>query len=132
MARSHTALLNVLDVSVQVERTDDPDNPPKWADNMNAYDVMVIRGKAAMTLTFYQGKAHFSDPSREDVIHCLMADRDTLTVDNFEDWAYQYGYDSDSISALNTYNKIVAQTKQLEDLFSADELALLGDLFSEY
>lgn len=43
-------------------------------------------------------------PERADVIDCLMLDSDALDY-SFQDWCDNCGYDSDSISALETYNE---------------------------
>ena len=44
-------------------------------------------------------------PQPQDVLNCLLLDADVLNYASFEDWADSFGYDPDSIKALNTYNQ---------------------------
>lgn len=70
---------------------------------------------------FSMGSAHTQPPTAADVLDCLASDASGIGLDDvsaqldFEEWANEYGYDTDSISALHTYNLVKSQTVALHD-----------------
>jgi hypothetical protein len=77
-------------------------------------------GRRSMTVYFSQGPAHTKEPDIESVVDCLASDvGGLLNAQSFEDWASEYGYDTDSRKAEQTFKTIMKQ---------GDDLArLLGD-----
>lgn len=57
-------------------------------------------------------------PKRKDVIYSLVSDSYSAD-ESFEDWASNFGYDSDSISAKNTYETCVKQTREFTAVLRA-------------
>lgn len=106
---------------------------PKWAQGMSAYECILKRnGNRMFAVPFYQGKAHTESPKREDVLHALLADRDTLDyARDFEDWASGLGYNADSISDKKLFDAITEQTNKLELHFTEQELSILSALMEE-
>lgn len=105
--------------------------PPKWADRMNYWSITLKRGEV-MTFDYWTGQA-IERPELTDVIHSLIADMNTLEVeDTFEGWCDQFGYNTDSISDRDTFDKVKAQTYQLRGMFNALELAGLTELLLDY
>lgn len=60
-------------------------------------------------------------PTLEDVLSCLLMDASSYDDSrNFEDWASDYGYDTDSRTAERAYQTIAEQSKQLRHLLGND------------
>ena len=77
-----------------------------------------------LTVYFSQGSAHTKPPTLVNVLDCLASD--ASGIDNartFEDWANDYGYDTDSRKAEATYRTICAQAQELK--------RLLGDAYGQ-
>lgn len=70
-------------------------------------------------------------PDSRDVLWSLVLDGTSGEV-CFEEWASEYGYDSDSIAALKVYEACRSTGYSLRRLFSLAELEHLKALFQEY
>ena len=130
-----TAITDYLDsIGVTVDSTRTYDEQPKWAQGMYGYECILKRNGDRMFATpFYQGKAHTESPKREDVLHALLADRDTLQYSSdFEDWASGLGYNADSISDKKLFDLITEQTHKLELHLTEQELSVLSALMEDY
>jgi len=65
-----------------------------------------------------------AEPTAEDVLGCLLSDASSLAdCDGFEDWAENFGFSSDSISALRAFE---ATEETVAELY-----AFLGPLVDE-
>lgn len=51
---------------------------------------------------------------------------------SFNDWCNEYGYESDSIKALNMYQECCNTAKELHKLFNRSELSELSELLQDY
>jgi hypothetical protein len=97
---------------------------PAWADfGANWYSVTLKRGRRTLTVPFGMGEALTGDPTAEDVLGCLLSDASSADQP-FENWADDYGYDTDSRKAKQTYRQVQAQTAKLR--------RFLGDDFDAY
>ena len=57
-----------------------------------------------LSVDFFMGPAHCSEPTAADVMSCLLMDVSTMdSTDGFEDWAGALGYDMDSRKAERIY-----------------------------
>jgi hypothetical protein len=74
--------------------------------------VTLRMGRKQMTVPFSQGWAHTKPPTAADVLDCLASDASGAD-ESFEDWAANYGYDTDSRKAERTYNAVRKQTARL-------------------
>lgn len=71
-------------------------------------------------ILFSQGIAIKDPPTVEDVLNCVSSDvAGYENARSFEDWASEYGYDTDSRKAEKIYKEIGKQAEELK--------ALLGD-----
>lgn len=106
---------------------------PKWAQDMDAYECILKRnGNRMFAVSFYKGAVHTQSPTTEDVLHSLLADKNTLEYSReFEDWANGLGYNADSISDKKLFDAITEQTKKLELHFTEQELSILSALMEE-
>ena len=76
-----------------------------------------------MTIPFSMGPALSREPQADDVLECLLSDASSADQ-AFEDWARDYGFDTDSRKAERTYKAVTTQTEKLR--------RFLGDAFEEY
>lgn len=96
----------------------------EWSRAATHWKVTFKMGRRQMTVYFSQGAAHTSEPKAEDVLDCLASD--AVGLDNarsFEDWAAEYGYDTDSRKAERTFKACKRQYLQLLK-FLGERLAL--------
>ncbi len=102
------------------------DGPSHERDNTgwehHAYTLRLHSGPRAMTMSWKQGMLCTEDPTVEKALNAIAVDYvDTGdSAYDFEDWARDLGYDTDSREAEAIYRACIAQTK--------DARALLGDL----
>jgi len=74
-----------------------------------------------LTTFFSQGSAHKEPPTAADVLDCLAMDAAGVeNAKDFEDWASEYGYDTDSRKAERTYKICQQQAADLKE-FLGDE-----------
>jgi hypothetical protein len=96
-------------------------------DNIRGYfydfDLKVIRkrGRTSMFEAELAGQMlEAAPPTAEEVLDCLLSDAMALEYDTFEDWASDYGYDTDSIKARDTFHFVRKQSKQLITLLGRE------------
>lgn len=87
----------------------------------------VGRGNSTEMVVYYsQGSAHMKPPTLAAVLDCLASDASGVEeAKAFEEWASEYGYDTDSRGAEQTYNICKAQAKALKDLLGDKAYAQL-------
>lgn len=94
-----------------------------WARTANHWRVTLTHPEQGhFTLYFSQGAALVNPPTVDAVLECLLLD--ATSVENtrtFEEWAAEYGYDSDSRRAHRIWLATWRQTRLLR--------AWLGDLY---
>jgi hypothetical protein len=97
-----------------------PDWATDWTPGTNWYNVTLRFQRRTMTVPFGMGPAHTSAPVAEDVLSCLTSDASSFASANgFEDWAGDYGYDTDSRKAEQTYHRVESQTAALRRFLGA-------------
>lgn len=79
-----------------------PDNP-EFSDS-DGWTCVLRYANRQMTIPFYMGRGHNgAEPEVSDVLDCLFSDADGVDGVEFEDWASDYGYDTDSRKAERVY-----------------------------
>ena len=74
-----------------------------------------------LTVHFSMGPALSGEPSVEDLLDCLASDASGAeNAGSFEEWAGEYGYDTDSRQAERTYHTIERQAAGLKRLVGED------------
>lgn len=71
-------------------------------------------------------------PPVADVIHTLILDSSVNESTSFEDWASEFGYDTDSRDAERIYNACRLIARDYCRLFTAAQRAHLADLLQDY
>jgi hypothetical protein len=110
---------NKYRVRIVNEYTDSNPHMPDSC-NMNHFKTTLRMEHRQMTIIFSQGYGITGEPTADSVLNCLVSD--AWGIDNardFEDWAGEYGYDTDSRRAERTYNACVQQTAKLKQ-FAGD------------
>ncbi|MCK9460691.1 MAG: hypothetical protein M0R80_13715 [Proteobacteria bacterium] len=115
--------INANKIRITNEWADTNRNNPDWKD-ANHYKVVLKMDNRQLTTYFSQGYGISGEPTAESVLNCLASDTSGFeNARNFEDWANEYGYDTDSRKAERIYRVIERQTKQLK--------RFLGDKYDE-
>ena len=86
-------------------------------------------GKSIVDHECLQGKK-IDKPKLEDILYSLVLDSAAIDQD-FEDWAADFGYDSDSRSAEKMYNDCVKIGRKMRKLFGGNLEALRKE-FANY
>lgn len=90
---------------------------------------IILWSETAETIRKKQGVI----PALADVFNSLLLDGSAFfDGETFEDWCENYGYNSDSITALGMYRQCDRSGRELARVLSADELEKMRELFAEY
>jgi hypothetical protein len=107
-------------ITLRCEQTDHNPNMD-GSDRMDHWKCRLHCQSRVMSVVFSKGSGHHgAEPTSDELLDCLASD--AASVDNarsFEDWAGDFGYDTDSRKALRTYKTCEKQAAKLK--------ALLGD-----
>jgi hypothetical protein len=80
----------------------------------HAWKVVLRYQGRQLTTPFYTGVA-LGEPTARDVLEALLSDAATIeNAQDFEDWAANLGFDSDSRCAEKTYQAADEQTTKLK------------------
>lgn len=102
----------------------DDDN---WSRQATHWKCVIKRGRATMTVHFSQGPAVAREPELDDVLDSLASDSASyLNARGFEDWAGEYGYDTDSRKAERTFSAVGKQVADLRRLLGQPALEELA------
>jgi hypothetical protein len=85
------------------------------------YKVLLHFGDRKMRVPFSMGSALKFKPTALDVLSCVAMDSQAVNGRTFEDWASDYGYDTDSRRAEKTYKTVIEQSERLKS-FLGEEL----------
>jgi hypothetical protein len=108
-------------------------NKPYFADdkeNRDVYTCTFTRNKTKLSIQFGQSlvnskpSRHAKAPNAYDVLSCI----EKYSPDTFENWCAEFGYDTDSRKAENTWKLCVDQWFQVERFFTSDELEKIREI----
>lgn len=92
----------------------------------------LSRNGNTVSFDFYRHHSHEKQPlSTIELLYCVALDADAMN-DTFDGWCENFGFDSDSIKALSTYNACVDSGRKLAKIFSPVELDQLRNLIQDY
>lgn len=72
------------------------------------------------------------EPNPVDVLYSLVMDSDVLDTGGFEDWAANFGYDTDSRQAESIYRACLELALKMRAAFGSDGMAALQSAFQDY
>ncbi len=105
-----------------------------WSDNSghiggSGWMCVLQYDKRSMTFPFFMGSAHKGAPKLRDVLECLLLDYSTeRSSDTFENWCDELGYDNDSISAREVFDRVDRQNNDFAYVFTEEVLESLFEL----
>jgi len=110
-----------------------PQRAPLWhkaSDGAHGihYSVTLENKRGAYTLDFWDSiasKANGTTPNEYDVLACLAI---IDPAETFADFCDAYGYDTDSITARDTYEAVKEQSENLRRLFTHKQREALADI----
>jgi hypothetical protein len=70
-------------------------------------------------------------PGVADVLHCLLMDADAIDAGSFEEWAQEFGYDTDSRKAETTYRACVEIGLKLRLMLGDELISKLRDALQD-
>ena len=105
----------------------DYDKQSKWQRSAHGWTVRLTYKRRSMTVDFWTGAAITAEPDAASVLECLCSDAAGIeNARGFEDWAAEYGYDTDSREAEATFRACQRQTERLRRFLGADFAAFMG------
>lgn len=121
--------------SVQITERPDRDDDDKWARTASHYMVTLTRDlrgtgqdSPTMSVLWSQGSGIKGLPKVTSVLDSLASDAQGIdNARSFEEWASEYGYDTDSRKAETTYNACRDIAKRLRKFLGADLYTALLD-----
>lgn len=96
-------------------------------DEATALEYEVEHGKRATT-----PKGSPILPKLSDVLHGLLIESETINYSSFEDWARDFGYDTDSRKAEKIYQECLKTALVLRNGLGDDILKKLREVFEGY
>ena len=110
------------------------ESDPKWVHN--AWAVAFTSKLGVMRTPFKTGLGHRVDgvpakPTAAGVLYCLLLDADSAGQ-SFANWCSDFGYDTDSRKALNTYLVCGDIARDLRKVFGREQLDHLRELLEQY
>lgn len=96
-------------------------------DRMDHWRVVLQRPGKRMTVYFSMGSGHHGkQPEAGDVLDCLASDASSVeNAQSFEDWAGDYGYDTDSRKAHKTYTVCKRKAERLRKFLGEESYKAL-------
>ena len=70
-------------------------------------------------------------PDNKSIMYSLLLDADAGN-ENFDDWCFNYGFDNDSIKALNMYKECLAIYANLHKTFNHAQLTDMREALQDY
>jgi hypothetical protein len=120
MSRSIQDFIKENGLDMYIEPSNSNPNNPDWKD-ANHYMIHLKNGSEQFTTYFSMGLGLKHQPLIEYVLNCLA--NDAMTLENcpdFEDWAYELGYNPDSRKAEKIFNAVTNQSAKLRNFLGKD------------
>lgn len=114
-------------ITMTVERADSNPNMDDGSNRMDHWRCKLKCARRQMSLIFSMGTGHNGkEPDLKGVLDCLASDSTGIeNARDFEDWASEYGFNTDSRKAERTYKICQGQAKRLRQLLGD------GDAFND-
>lgn len=99
----------------------------EWTKTASHYKVIIFNERNEAYETYFsRGSSLTGPPDLPTILNCLASDASGIeNAKSFEDWAAEYGYDTDSRKAEKTYQLCQKQAEELKDLLGTDEYETL-------
>lgn len=128
-------LLNIKFYVQPIFKTQEDMND-EWKKTANKWRVKLIYFDKEYVTDFYMGSRLVDKigkpkkPTIKDVLYSLMMD--DISNMNFNDFCNEFGYDNDSIKALEIYKTCEKETETYHSMFDSEEREILEELLQDY
>ena len=93
----------------------------RWGSQFHQWNVELTYNGEQITVDYYTGVMRTDEPTAKDVVWSLIADDQTLqSGSTFEDWCFELGYNTDSISDRATYDLCIKNSQNVRRLYGSD------------
>ena len=128
-------LLNIEFESLKAFKTREDMND-EWNKKANKWQVKLVYFDKEYVTDFYMGPGLVDKmnkpkkPTKEDVLYSMITDDvNNMTLNDF---CNEFGYNEDSIKALEIYKACKRETKAYYDMFDSEEREVLRELLEDY
>ena len=128
-------LLNIEFESLKAFKTREDMND-EWNKKANKWQVKLVYFDKEYVTDFYMGPGLVDKmnkpkkPTKEDVLYSMITDDvNNMTLNDF---CNEFGYNEDSIKALEIYKACKRETKAYYDMFDSEEREVLRELLKDY
>lgn len=112
-------------ITMQSRQTEAPKDSD-WHEGATHWACTLRKGSRQLTVEFHMGSALRGDPDVCAVLDCLASDASAfINSDDFESFADEMGYDSDSRKAEGIYRACKKVAAQLDRFLGSDDLRFL-------
>lgn len=102
-------------IRIKIDYADSNKNVPDWKD-ANHYKITLKKGNKTLSTYFSQGYGITEEPTTEDVLNALASDSSGIeNARSFEDWASEYGFDTNSRKAERIFHICEKQADKLKN-----------------
>lgn len=106
------------------------DKKDEWKRTATKYNCKITFKNQSYTFSYWMGAAHTKAPNKKDVLYSFIMD--DVSYMDFDEFCSNFGYDNDSIKALNTFKACQLETANFHRLFNEDEREILRELLEDY
>ena len=93
----------------------------RWEGEWHQWKVRLTYKAYQIDVDFYTGIMRTDEPTVQDVVYSLVADDMTIqSGSTFEDWCFELGYNTDSISDRATYDLCIKNSQNVRRLYGDD------------
>jgi len=89
--------------------------------------IYKIDGSADYRFTFWDS-IHNAETNKRPTVYDILASLNPTHATSFDEFCDEYGYDRDSIKALETWKEVEEESKALHKLFTEKELDMLAEI----
>jgi hypothetical protein len=129
--KSLNEFIQAQNITLQTQYADRNPNmeSSEWSNNASHFKCLLSSNGKRLTTFFSMGSAHTGGPTLNDVLGSLAMDAAGIeNARDFQDWASEYGYDTDSRKAERTFKACQRISKKLHQFLGAEAYqALLFD-----
>ena len=129
-------ILSNIKLEIQTSFKTQEDFSDEWKKIANKWQVKLIYFDKEYVTNYFMGSGLVDSwgrpkkPTIKDVLYSMIVD-DVNDID-FEEFCKEYGYDNDSIRALEIYKACQKQTKAYYNMFDDEEREILQELLQDY
>lgn len=128
-------LLNIK-IYVQPAFKTREDMNDEWKKKANKWQVELVYFDKEFITDFYMGsrlvdkRNNPKKPTKKDLLYSMIIN--DVSNMNFNDFCDEFGYDKDSIKALEIYKGCLKETEAYHNMFDSEEREILKELLEDY